>query len=290
MIRLRRSSRVAAGAVLALGLAGASVPALAGPAAAAGAQTLTGTLPDGATYMIEVPANWNGTLFLYSHGYVTPGSPNPATDVGDPITGAAMLAQGFALAGSSYAIHRLGHPAGPARPDQHAQRLRQPGRPAQADDRLGPLARRHHHGRPDPAVPQPVHRRAADVRRALRRRRHLEHGARLGVRLPAAGRPVGADRQHHHPPEPHREPANATEAATAAQATAAGRARLALSAALGDTPGWFTPLSPEPAANDFAAQEPTSSSGTPRSTSRSRSCCGPSSRAGPAATRPGTPA
>lgn len=45
---------------------------------------LTGTLPDGATYLIEVPANWNGTLFLYSHGYVMPGAANPAQGVGDP--------------------------------------------------------------------------------------------------------------------------------------------------------------------------------------------------------------
>ncbi|MGC1168384.1 MAG: hypothetical protein WA886_05745, partial [Candidatus Acidiferrales bacterium] len=65
--------------------------------------TKTGTLSDGATYLIEVPSDWNGTLFLYSHGYVTPGSPNPATDVGDPATRAFMLANGFALAGSSYA-------------------------------------------------------------------------------------------------------------------------------------------------------------------------------------------
>ncbi len=52
--------------------------------------------------------------------------------------------------------------------------------------------------------------------------------------------------------------ANLTEAETAiagAQSTAVGRARIALGAALGDTPGWFTPLSPEPAANDFGAQE-----------------------------------
>src|SRR5215467_14525020 len=34
--------------------------------------THTGTLPDGATFLIEVPSPWNGTLLLYSHGYVTP--------------------------------------------------------------------------------------------------------------------------------------------------------------------------------------------------------------------------
>src|SRR5947208_8792780 len=48
----------------------------------------------------------------------------------------------------------------------------------------------------------------------------------------------------------------ATEAAVAqAQQTPQGRARLALVSALSDIPGWFTPLSPEPAATDYAAQE-----------------------------------
>jgi hypothetical protein len=47
----------------------------------------------------------------------------------------------------------------------------------------------------------------------------------------------------------------AIAAATAAQQTPQGRARLALTAALGDTPGWFTPLSFEPPPTDFAGQE-----------------------------------
>jgi hypothetical protein len=47
----------------------------------------------------------------------------------------------------------------------------------------------------------------------------------------------------------------ALAAANAAQQTARGRARLALAAALGDTPGWFTSLSREPAPTNFAGQE-----------------------------------
>ena len=67
-------------------------------------QTFTGTFPDGATYEIQLPAvQWNGTLALYSHGYVIPGSANPAQDVGDPVTGSWLLDHGYALAGSSYA-------------------------------------------------------------------------------------------------------------------------------------------------------------------------------------------
>ena len=45
--------------------------------------------------------------------------------------------------------------------------------------------------------------------------------------------------------------------------------------ALGDTPGWFTPLSPEPGATDYAGQEANRSSGRRRSRSRSCSTSGP---------------
>jgi hypothetical protein len=41
----------------------------------------------------------------------------------------------------------------------------------------------------------------------------------------------------------------------AAQQTPQGKARIALSAALADLPGWYDPASAEPAATDFAAQE-----------------------------------
>ncbi|MBO0789325.1 MAG: hypothetical protein J2P33_24960, partial [Actinobacteria bacterium] len=96
---------VVAGALLASVLT--SVPAATAATACGGTgavATTTGTLPDGASYKIECPAGaWNGTLFLYSHGYVTPGAPNPAQDSGDPVTAGWLLDHGFALAGSSYA-------------------------------------------------------------------------------------------------------------------------------------------------------------------------------------------
>jgi hypothetical protein len=55
-------------------------------------------LPDGGSWIADVPATWNGTLLLYSHGY---GTLSPA-DAPDPATHDALLADGYALAGSSY--------------------------------------------------------------------------------------------------------------------------------------------------------------------------------------------
>src|SRR5438094_7454235 len=84
-------------AVLALTLAATT----SGAAAAVGPVSAAGSI-DGAAFKIDIPANWGGTLVLYSHGYVVPGQPNPAQDAGDPITGQFLLDHGFALAGSAY--------------------------------------------------------------------------------------------------------------------------------------------------------------------------------------------
>ena len=81
-------------------------------------QHITGTLPDGATYVIDVPAKWNKKLLLYSHGYTAPGSPNPAYDYGDPYTAYFLFAEGYALAGSSYST--TGWAVHEAIPDQIA--------------------------------------------------------------------------------------------------------------------------------------------------------------------------
>lgn len=79
-----------------------TVAAVAPPVSAGGASTTAATV-GGVAYRVEVPQSWNGTLLLYSHGYVVPGHANPATDAPDRKTADYLLARGYALAGSAYA-------------------------------------------------------------------------------------------------------------------------------------------------------------------------------------------
>jgi hypothetical protein len=65
--------------------------------AAPGTQA-AGKLANGTTWVAEYPKAWNGTLVLYSHGY----GALTAADAPDSPTQAALLAQGYALAGSSF--------------------------------------------------------------------------------------------------------------------------------------------------------------------------------------------
>jgi len=55
-----------------------------------------------AAYSIDVPVVWNGTLFLYSHGYVAPGSTNPAVAAPGAEATSWLLDHHYAIAGSSY--------------------------------------------------------------------------------------------------------------------------------------------------------------------------------------------
>ncbi len=57
----------------------------------------TGTTSDG-NWIADIPSPWNGTLLLYSHGF----GPPVAADAPDAGTRQALLARGYALAGSSY--------------------------------------------------------------------------------------------------------------------------------------------------------------------------------------------
>jgi len=221
---------------------------------AQGGITKTGTLADGATYLIEVPANWNGTLFLYSHGYVPPGSPNPARDVGDPFTRFFMLSSGFALAGSSYATR--GWAIHEAIPDQIAVldlfklMVGDPKRTIAWGHSLGGMVTaaliQTHPDRFDAALPMcgvlsggvATWNTALDSAFAFKTL--LAPGT--GLQVVNITNPVANLLLAEH-------------FLTIAQSTLQGRARLALVSALADGPGWFVPTSPEPAPTDFTSQE-----------------------------------
>jgi len=83
---------------LAVALAAAVLPAASGAQAPTCASTYCGTTADGGQWIADVPANWNGTLLLYSHGF----GPPAAADAPDNNTKTALLADGYAMAGSSY--------------------------------------------------------------------------------------------------------------------------------------------------------------------------------------------
>lgn len=220
---------------------------------AAAQQHITGSLPDGATYVIDVPVNWNGTLFLYSHGYVTPGSLNPAQDAGDPLTGGFMLAAGYALAGSSYAT--TGWAVHEAIPDQMAvldvfqSAIGTPTRIVAWGHSLGGMITaglvQEHPDRFAAALPM-----CGVLGGGVGLWNEALDGAFAFNTLLAGGA-----LQVVHITNPTQNFTTAEEAIAAAQATAQGRARLALVAALGDLPGWFDPTSPEPASTDYASQE-----------------------------------
>ena len=65
-------------------------------------RNLTGVI-GAASYEIDVPAQWNGTLFLYSHGYVAPDGRNSAQSAPAGVARTWLLDHRFAAAGSAYA-------------------------------------------------------------------------------------------------------------------------------------------------------------------------------------------
>ena len=230
-------------------LAGAAPHAASGPASV---KKYTGTFADGATYLIQVPAKWNGTLLLYSHGYVVPGEPNPAQDTSDPLTGGWLLSHGYALAGSSYAT--TGWALAAALPDQihtlnvFGKLVGTPSRTIAWGDSLGGMITaglvQRYPGRFTAASPMcgvlsggiATWNTALDAEFAFQQ---LIDPSLSVVNITNPGANLFS----------------ALTAAAKAQKTPAGRARLALAAALSDTPGWFTPLSAQPSPTDYAAQE-----------------------------------
>ncbi|MFF0010973.1 alpha/beta hydrolase family protein [Streptomyces sp. NPDC005374] len=216
-----------------------------------------GSLPSGATYLMDVPADWNGTVLLYSHGYTPAGAPNPARNAPDDATKSLLLNEGYALIGSSYAT--TGWAVTEAVPDQLATL-------DAFGARFGRAARTIAWGTSYGGL----------VTTTLAER----HASRLAGSLSMCGLVQGGVANWNSTLDPvfalktllapgsairltgFPDRVAATEASDAmtavvagAQGTAGGRARIALAAALHNIPGWNDPAQPRPAPTDWDAQQ-----------------------------------
>ena len=216
--------------------------------------TIQGAL-QGANYTIAVPANWNGSLALYSHGYVFPTLPllKPAPDASDPASGTVLLAQGYALAGSSYssngwAIQQAFHDQ-IALLDYFSATCGKPTRTVAWGDSLGGIITagliQRYPKRFTGALPMcgVLSGGVGTWNEAL------DSAFAFNVLLANSSLSVV------HITNPGATLNQAEALIQNAQSTPQSRARVALVAALGNTPGWFDPASPEPAATDYATQE-----------------------------------
>ncbi|WP_329341924.1 S9 family peptidase [Streptomyces sp. NBC_00663] len=249
------TTRTRTASALALLLAVAALPAT---AAAATPETshLEGQLPSGAAYMMDVPASWNGTVLLFSHGY-TPGPANPARSATDDTTKALLLGQGYALIGSSYAT--TGWAVTDAVPDQlatlsvftdHFGAARRTIAWGQSYGGLVTTAiAERHPGRIDGSLSLCglVHGGVANWNNTLDPVFALKALLAPDADIPLAGLPDQATATNA---------ANALSGAVdAAQTTAQGRARIALAAALHNIPGWNQPTQPRPAESDWDTRQ-----------------------------------
>lgn len=66
-----------------------------------GPREVTGKIGPGALYALSIPANWNGDLVIYAHGYFSPLVPVALPNI--PRLRDGLLALGFGVAYSSYA-------------------------------------------------------------------------------------------------------------------------------------------------------------------------------------------
>ena len=232
----------------------ALLPANSAPAAQASdtpARSASGALADGAKWTATVPPNWNGTLLLWSHGYA-PALP-PAEDA-PKAHRAALLAAGYAIAGSSFAD--AGWALESAVPDQL--------------DTVEAFGKAF--GKPKKVIAWGMSMGALVTTALVERSPRQVDGAlalcgsiggavgmmNMGLDGAYAFRTLLAPDSDIRLVAIDDDRSNAARVAKVlaeAQANPAGRARVALAAVLAGLPGWTTHDGPRPADEDYEAQE-----------------------------------
>lgn len=71
-------------------------------ATVAGPAQIEGEIGPGALYALSIPADWNGDLVLYAHGYTSPAAPIALPDGGLELLRDALLNLGYGVAWSSF--------------------------------------------------------------------------------------------------------------------------------------------------------------------------------------------
>jgi hypothetical protein len=242
---VRRRVLAGAAAVMAAAL-GAAVIAVPAAAETDEVRVHNGEI-NGARFRVEVPARWNGTLLLYSHGLYSPGFiPEEIELVNQKPAKQRLLDDGYALAASLYRTPN-GYPVQPALDDE---------------ERLLNWFDTHV-GRPDQVVSWGASGGGLISVLLGERNPHRIDGV-LSMCGPVGGGPglmnqfldlafvirtlLAPDRglELVHITQPAENEATADAVVQGALATAQGRARLALAAALASVPGWSRALEPRP--------------------------------------------
>ena len=200
-----------------------------------------------------MPAHWNGTLFLYSHGYVAPGGVGqaqaaPTVEAGDWLHNNRYAAAGSAYSSSGWALEDAFKDQ-IALLDYFTKHVGKPKRVIAWGVSLGGIITaglvQLYPDRFAAAMP------LCGVLAGGIATWNTELDAAYAFKtLLAPSSPL----QLVHITDGAANLQLAEQTFNAAVATPQGRARLAMVGALIDLPGWFDPTQPEPAATDFAAQ------------------------------------
>ena len=213
-----------------------------------------GTLANGASYLFDVPARWNGTVLLFSRGY-SPGPKLIAANSMGPNSKQWLLLKGYALVGSSFS--KGGWSVEEAIPDNlatldvFAHQFGKPKRTIAWGASMGALITvamiERYPDRFDAALPM-----CGSLAGAVGM---LNVGLDGAFAIKTLLAPPNADLPLTGASDDMAIVKQAMAIVTDAQKSPAGRARLALAATLAQVPAWANDKLPEPAPADFEAQQ-----------------------------------